>query len=372
MRIGDQKFPNLRRKPSGFYWEGPPAARSAGFGTIPLGKELDGAALERYARAQQALGQWRARVRSSDTVDLPEARTVDRLLWDYFNHRRFLELPKKTADDYRNKLRTMANFRLLNGERFGALPWVEIEANHTDKLYELMCYGKDGGTRESYARAVMHTARIVWNWAERYYRKEFQWNPFKDMRLPSADARTVKWEPEQVWKFCKVAEDLGRLSVALVAVFCYELGQRVGDARGMCRSMFESEGIICIEQGKTSKRLVLPVSEVLKRYVAKAPAGRDELVINENTGRPYTDYEFSHAAAEVREAAGLPSHLWVADLRRTCINELAVLGASDDQLISVSGHTKRQTLSVYSLMEYRKALDIMQRRWAERNQTNAA
>ncbi|HVB81212.1 MAG TPA: tyrosine-type recombinase/integrase [Candidatus Binataceae bacterium] len=293
-------------------------------------------------------------------------------MWDYFNHRRFRELPTKTAGDYRNKLRAMANFRLLNGDRFGALPWVEIEANHTDKLYELMCYANDGGLRESYARAVMHTARIVWNWAERYHRREFQWNPFKGMKLPSADARTIKWEPEQVWMFCKTAEEMSRLSVALVAVFCYELGQRVGDARRMCRSMFEDDGIICVEQGKTGKRLVLPVSDVLQSYVVKVPSGREELVINENTGRPYTDYEFSHAAAEVREKAGLPSHLWVADLRRTCINELAVLGASDDQLISVSGHTKRQTLSVYSLTEYRKALDIMQRRWADRNGTNAA
>jgi hypothetical protein len=75
----------------------------------------------------------------------------------------------------------------------------------------------------------------------------------------------------------------------------------------------------------------------------------------------------SKAASEVREAAELPSHLWIADLRRTCINELAFLGASDDQLISVSGHTKRQTLSVYSLTEYRKALEIMQRRWDRRN-----
>ena len=57
---------------------------------------------------------------------------------------------------------------------------------------------------------------------------------------------------------------------------------------------------------------------------------------------------------------------------RTCINELAVLGTSDDQLLSMSGHTKRQTLSVYSLTEYRKALDIMQRCWAERDLTNAA
>ena len=187
------------------------------------------------------------------------------------------------------------------------------------------------------------------------------------MRLAALDPRTVKWEADQVWKFCKKAEDMGRLSVAMAALFCYELGQRVGDARRMCRSAFEGDAIICVEQGKTGKRLAPPVSKVLAEYVTKVPGDRDELVINEKTGEPYKDYDISKAAADVREAAGLPSHLWIADLRRTCINELAFLGASDDQLISVSGHTKRQTLSVYSLTEYRKALEVMQRRWEARN-----
>jgi integrase-like protein len=224
----------------------------------------------------------------------------------------------------------------------------------------------------SSVEAVMHTARLVWNWAKRYHRGEFQWNPFEGMRLEGSDPRTVKWEPAQVWKFCKKAEQMDRLSVALVAVLCYELGQRVGDARVMCRSAFEGNGIICVEQNKTRKRLVLPVSDILAGYVAKAPAEREAIVVDEKTGRQYKDHEFSHAAAEVREAAELPGHLWVADLRRTCINELAFLGASDDQLISVSGHTKRQTLSAYSLTEYRKAIEVMQRRWSQRQIMNVS
>jgi hypothetical protein len=56
-----------------------------------------------------------------------------------------------------------------------------------------------------------------------------------------------------------------------------------------------------------------------------------------------------------------------AELWRTCLTELGRLGASDDQLISVSGHTKRQTLSIYFLTEYQKAVEIMQRRRSLRN-----
>jgi integrase len=87
------------------------------------------------------------------------------------------------------------------------------------------------------------------------------------MRLQASDPRTVKWEPAQVWRFCQTAEEIGRLSVALAAVFCYEIGQRVGDARAMCRSTFDGDGVICIEQGKTGRRLVLPVSDRRARGV---------------------------------------------------------------------------------------------------------
>ena len=153
------------------------------------------------------------------------------------------------------------------------------------------------------------------------------------MRLEGSDPRTAKWEPAA--------------------------GLEVSARKP---SRWVAAASLCIDQNKPRQRLVLPVSDILAGYVAKASAERQALVVDEKTGRQYKDHEFSHAAADVREAAELPGRLWVADLRRACINELAFLGASDDQLISVSGHTKRQTLSVYSLTEYRKALEVMQRR----------
>jgi integrase len=278
VKIGDQDFPNLLRKPSGFYWNAPPRSREH-FGSIPLGKELNDEALARYCAAQRSLERWRQERSAGRAGLVPPRGTIDWLLWDYFNHRWFAKLPEKTGKDYRNKLRAMTNFRLLDGSRFGSLPWRTVEAKHTDRLHEMMCFAEDGGLRETYARAVMHTARLVWNWAKRYHRKHFEFNPFEDMRLAAPDPRTVKWEPAQVWKFCQKAQEMGRLSVALAAVFCYELGQRVGDARRMCRSAFDGDSIICVEQGKTAKRLVLPVSKVLASYVAKVPGDRDELVM---------------------------------------------------------------------------------------------
>lgn len=364
MKLNGKLYPNLIRKRSGFYWNAPSTARPQ-FGSISLGKDLD---FEAYHRAQAALERWRKECRTGNAAGGSRHSTVDWLIAEYQEHRWFKSrLAEKTRVDYRNKLAAMANFRLLNGSRFGELPWRDVEPEETDKLFEMMCRAESGRLRETYARATMHTARLVWNWAKRYQRKEYSHNPWEGMRLPVPDPRQVTWTHDQLLRFIRQAEEMGLVSVGLAAVFCYELGQRPGDARKMCRSMFEDEGIIVFEQGKTGKRMVLPVSPPLRASVAMVPAGRDELVVSERTGRLYEDYKLSKIAAEIREAAKLPSHLWLADLRRTCINNLARLGASDDELISVSGHTQRQMLSVYSVREYEKALRVMRRLWDARD-----
>jgi len=42
------------------------------------------------------------------------------------------------------------------------------------------------------------------------------------------------------------------------------------------------------------------------------------------------------------------------DLRRTCITYLGETGASDNELVSVSGHKDRQMLKIYSLTATRR------------------
>lgn len=83
-------------------------------------------------------------------------------------------------------------------------------------------------------------------------------------------------------------------------------------------------------------------------------------------GNPYEDDELSKAVADVREAARFPSYLQIRDLRRTCLSEFGDSGATDDELISASGHATRQMLNVYSVRDYTCALTAMQRRWAKR------
>ena len=372
MKIGEHSFPRLERRRlrdgrEWFYWAPPPGPARDTFTTQSLGGELDAEALRLYAEREKSYAVWLAERGTAIAVgDAPATGSVDWVVQGYEKSSRWPK-SQKSQQDYRNKLAFLRNWRLDGGRRLGSLPWLSIRGRHCEKLYKDWIWRDDGTTRISYAGAVVRQARTVWNWAAGEW--DDQWgdrrNPWTHPRLETPDPRQVKWQPWEVRKFCETAEAKGRLSLGIAAMFSYELGQRVGDARRAVRSQFEG-GRVLVVQNKTKTKLLLPVSEALQAWLEKVPPGEQRLVVNEATGRPYEDYELSKAAAEIREAAGLPSHLYLMDLRRTCLSAIGDLGASDDELVSVSGHQDRQMLNVYSVKDYERALRAMSRWWEER------
>jgi integrase len=228
------------------------------------------------------------------------------------------------------------------------------------------------GERLAYARSCVALAKRLWSYAAHFHAKQFTTNPFVKLAVGTAKPRRTKWLPSQVLRLIEAAAAHNRTSIAIATMFCYELGQRPTDARILMRSAFEAGKRIRVVQSKTDQELLLPVSDVLADWIAKIPAGQDQLVLDEATGKEYTKTRLSHVFAEIRDLAGLPSHLQLRDLRRTCISELGDLGASDDELMSVSGHTTRQMLSVYSVAAFKRAHRAMQKRWAWRAEQELA
>jgi len=368
MKFGDLNLPHIETRPLaggrvGYYWVPPRQARSL-FTTSPLGEEINAQALEKYANKEKALERWRQE-KVAEKTDGPKAGSVDWLIEDYEDSQWFKKNCEKTRTDYHNKLLALRNFILPNGQRFGEVPWAEITARHANRMFEWLLVGEDG-ERRPYATSIVIICRRVWKYAQGFEEKSFKRNPWLWVELKRPRSRNVRWLARQVEAFCLKAEEMGRLSVAIAAILCYELGQRGIDARKMTRAAFEGRRKIRVVQSKTDTELLLPISDILSEWLDKVPADQHDLVINEKTGRRYEDYELSKAVAEIRDAAKLPSYLWLMDLRRTCITELGESGASDDELVSVSGHQDRQMLNTYSLKSYKKAHAAMKARWANR------
>jgi integrase len=371
MILNGKRYPNLIQKASGFYWNPPPAARSGNFSTIPFGKEFGPDEMTRYYAREAALARWKAESKGGAQTSASED-TVEGLFRDYLASRKVREKSQRTQDEYRRCLTALWNFVFpATGARFGEQPWARLKARHADALYDAFVVDEDGAPRPVYARGCMHVARQAWNWAKRP--KEGQWkcNPFAEMGLKTPKPRRVKWTPAEVLAFARKAEEMGMLSVGMAAILCWELGQRVSDARLMCRSAFERlpDGRIGVRvlQQKTDEELLLPVSPLLATWLEKIPASLEHLVVSEKTGETYADWELSKAAAEVRKAAGIRDEVRLGDLRRTCLTELGRAGATDDEMVAVSGHKNRLMLHVYSLAEYEKALRAQAARWALRD-----
>jgi hypothetical protein len=373
MRIGPHHFRRMeprtcRNGETCYYWAPPPGPARDVFTTESLGKTLDANALKIYAQREESYKQWLAE-RAADAASgqaPPAAGSIDWMLERYEGSSHWPP-GEKSRQDYHNKLMFLRNWRGENGRRLGSLPWLSIRGKHSEALYKNWIWRDDGTQRVSYAGAVVRQARAAWNWAMGEY--DDQWggrgNPWKHPRIKTTDPRTVKWEPWEVRSFCETAEAHQRLSLAMAAMFSYELGQRIGDARRAMRSQF-APGRVRVVQHKTDTELLLPVSATLKEWIDKISPDQMQLVLNERTGKPYKDYELSKAAAEIREAAGLPSHLYLMDLRRTMVSALGDLGATEDELISVGGWRDRQMVSVYSVKSYQRALRAMSRWWEER------
>lgn len=373
MKLYGVHYPNLEQNKSGFYWKPPPAARGV-FTSSPLGKELNAVALAGYYRRQESLAKWRLQQKQGTVFGATPIRTdtVDSLFHDYQSKSlKVLHCAERTRTEYRRSLTALADFPLQDGTRFGDQPWAQLRGSHADALYLLFRETEDGKERDVYARGVFAVARQAWNWAQRGHEKEWKMNPFAEMGLKIPKGRKIKWTAAEVWAFITKAEEMGAISVGMAAVLCYELGQRVSDVRKSTRSMFEMlpdgrMGVL-VEQQKTGKELLLPVSDVLAAWLKKIPVDQELLVINELTGQPYKDWELSKRAAEIRAAAGIRAEVRVGDLRRTCLTELGRAGGTDDELVSVSGHSDRKVLSIYSRPEYEKALRVMQARWKLRS-----
>jgi len=69
----------------------------------------------------------------------------------------------------------------------------------------------------------------------------------------------------------------------------------------------------------------------------------------------------------VRQAAGLPKHLKMADLRRTGATEMAESGCTNAELRSVTGHKTMDVLSIYVRQTDKLAATGQSKRYAKRN-----
>lgn len=307
----------------------------------------------------------------------PRDGTVSWLIRWYQRHSKYKKTAPKTQRSYDQGFSLIENHVLDNGRNFGECPVKAVKPKHVDALYERLQWV---GTRRRLpmANSAMRAARRMWGLAVRAGHADL--NPFEKMDLEATGGRTVPATREQVYKFIRTADERRHPSMALAAMLAFELCQREGNVIGtMSWNGYRAGAEIRIRQHKTDQIIWFPLRDEGGELVPGLIARLDEtlrhgtLIVMRDRPDPrtklhlsYKEDHFRHLFRKIADAAGLPREIKFMGFRHGGLTELGNAGATDQELMSHSGHKSRAMLKVYVKPSAQQATNAARKRRAFR------
>ncbi len=355
-----------------YYWEPPTWAKKRECRIVaePLGTDL-AQAVARANMLNKSFDNWR-----TGKPGGPAPGSVDRLVDWYQRHPRYLKLKPKTKRSYDQCLTLLANIELKT-VRLGEVRAHKIEPKHADEIYRRIQWVGERH-RLATANAVMRVAQAMWKLALRA--GHVKQNPFTAMGLEQTGGHTVAATRDQVYTFVAKADEMGYPAMGTATVLAFELCQREGDVIGtIAWNDYRPGDSIHVRQAKTNELVWLPLRdedgrlypEVEDRLEATPKRGtllvmRDQIDIRSKTYLPYSEHLVRKHFRKIREAAVLPDSFTFMSLRHGGLTELGEAGATDSEMMAISGHKTRGILTVYSKQTPQQAANAARKRRAWR------
>ncbi|RTL65977.1 MAG: integrase [Hyphomicrobiales bacterium] len=244
----------------------------------------------------------------------------------------FADLADRTRRDYVAKLR-------LIEKKFGTFPLAALSDRRTRGLF---LQWRDELALASRRQADYHLqvfARML-SWA--LDRGLIPCNPCERAGRTYRATRADKvWTAADEAAFYELAPKHLHLALTLALW----TGQRQGDLLALTWGAYDGRHIR-LRQGKSGRRVVVPVGAPLKAALDLARAGRQGPVILTNSeGMPWTADGFRSSwrkACAIAGVVGVTFH----DLRGTAISRLALAGATEPEIASLTGHTLSDVTSI--------------------------
>ena len=148
-----------------------------------------------------------------------------------------------------------------------------------------------------------------------------------------------------VWSVEDEAAFLEHASVQLHLPLLLALwtGQRQGDLLRLPWSAYDGDELR-LRQSKTGARVVIPVAAPLKAALDATPK-RGPIIVTSTIGRPWTPEGFRAQFSVACKKAGIAG-LTFNDLRGTAVTRLALVGCTEAQIASITGHSLRDVGSI--------------------------
>jgi integrase len=149
------------------------------------------------------------------------------------------------------------------------------------------------------------------------------------------------WSADDEAVFIKVAP----AHLHLPMMLALWTGQRQGDLLGLPWTAYDGQRIR-LQQSKTGARVVIPVGAPLKRLLDEVSeeATGETILVNSNS-KPWTAEGFQSSWRKACLKAGIVG-LTFNDLRGTAVTRLALAGATEAEIATITGHSLRDVRSI--------------------------
>lgn len=163
-------------------------------------------------------------------------------------------------------------------------------------------------------------------------------------RIKSKSKGWPAWTEEEVAQY-QGHHKLGSMARLALELFLWT-GNRKGDALTLGRQHIRDSAFRLTQQ-KTGKAMVIPIAPPLAEAImAMPPSGHMTFLINAY-GRPFTVAGFGNRMRKWCNEAGLP-HCSAHGLRKTISNRMALAGAGNQGIKSVTGHSGDSEVALYT------------------------
>jgi integrase len=120
-------------------------------------------------------------------------------------------------------------------------------------------------------------------------------------------------------------------------------GQRQGDLLRLTWSAYDGTHIR-LRQSKTGERVVIPVGAPLKAAL-DAATKHGPLILTNSLRRPWTSHGFQSSWSIAARRAGIVG-VTFHDLRGTAVTRLAIVGCTEPEIATITGHSLRDVRSI--------------------------
>ena len=310
-----------------WYWQPSSEFRRLGWAPRRLVEEPGGPSIEAQAAAlNRELDGWQ-RTKGPASVRLAARRgTIAWLIGELHDSDEWRRLATRTRRDYERHLDAIQGL-------WGNLPIAAVTARVVYGYRQKLA--QKGTPRQSNYR--LQVLRLLLEHARRI--GEIEVNPAQRFRSFPLQRREQVWTDAEIDRFCHVADT----PIALAMQLAIWTGQRQGDVLRMTWGNI-ADGWIELRQGKTGRRLSIPIARQLALILKEAPR-RGLTIVASATGRPYREDHFRHRWLDTANRAGIKGKAFI-DLRRTAVCRLAEAGCTIPEIAAITGHSVEDTARI--------------------------